>query len=279
MKKFLIIFLSVLAALTLFLVIYGNYCNNALTVTQYTVENNKNNATLRVALLSDLHGKDFGENNKALVDTVKSENPDIIALCGDMVSNDTENLDVLENLLRNLKQIAPTYFVYGNHELDIKDKFDFEKLANDTGTTLLDNETTIIKTDKGSIVLGGLSDFPYYEFFKPEFDTPERYLWEEISLKSKTEFTILIHHQPEYLPSIVPDSDIDLILCGHTHGGLIRLPFVGGIIAPNQKVFPEYDKGLFELDKTDIIISAGLGNTSFLPRYGNPPEICIIDII
>ena len=109
MKNFLIIFLSILAVLTLFLVIYENYCNNTLTVTQYTVENNKNNAALRVALLFDLHGKDFGENNKVLMDTVKSQNPDIIALCGDMVSNDTENLDILENLLKNLREIAPTY--------------------------------------------------------------------------------------------------------------------------------------------------------------------------
>ncbi len=278
MKKFLIIFLSIIFAIALFLVIYGNICNNSLTISEYSVENDNNSASLRIVFLSDLHGKEFGESNCDLIDLIKSKNPDIIALCGDIVSDDIENLDVYENLLNKCKSIAPTYFIYGNHELAIKDKFDFEKLAKDTGTILLDNEAVTIETKSGNLILGGLSDFPYYEFYKPEYDTAERYLWEEMCEKSKTEYTILLHHQPEYLTDIAKKSGIDLILCGHTHGGQVRLPFIGGLSAPNQKGLPEYDKGLYTLGNTKMIITSGLGNTSFIPRYGNPPEICIIDI-
>ncbi len=278
MKKVLIISLEALIILSLFLTLYGVYCNNALTVARYSVENNKNDATIRIVVISDLHSKEFGKNNTRLISQVKKENPDIIAVCGDMVNEDDNDFKQLELLFSALPKIAPTYFTYGNHELVLKEDYDFEKLAEMTGVTLLDNTLVNIENGDNSIVLGGLSDFPYYEFFKPEFDTQERYLWEDMIDKSKNNFTILLHHQPEYMPAICGDSGIDLILCGHTHGGQINLPIFGGLSAPNQGLFPKYDRGLFEIGKTKIIISAGLGNTSSIPRYGNPPEITVIDI-
>lgn len=87
-----------------------------------------------------------------------------------------------------------------------------------------------------------------------------------------------MHHQPEYITDMVAESNVDLVLCGHTHGGLVRIPFVGGIIAPNQGLFPQYDKGEFDFNNTSMIITGGLGVSNPIPRFNNQPEICIINI-
>ena len=88
----------------------------------------------------------------------------------------------------------------------------------------------------------------------------------------------MLNHEPEYISNILNDSNIDLVFCGHTHGGLVRIPFVGGMYAPNQGWFPKYDKGEFDFENTKMIITAGLGNSNFLPRINNCAEICVINI-
>ena len=104
-------------------------------------------------------------------------------------------------------------------------------------------------------------------------------VWEEFAEKAKNNFTILLHHQPEYIAEDAKKTDIDLIVCGHTHGGQIQLPFIGGVIAPNQGLFPKYDKGEFDLDGTKMIVCAGLSNTVFIPRINNQVEIGVVTVV
>ena len=122
---------------------------------------------------------------------------------------------------------------------------------------MLDNEYIKFTKNGKSVLIGGMSDYPYYEFYTPDDDVPSRTLWEEFAEKAKNNFTILLHHQPEYIAEDAKKTDIDLIVCGHTHGGQIQLPFIGG---------------------TKMIVCAGLSNTVFIPRINNQVEIGVVTI-
>ena len=254
------------------------YCANTLMITNYSYQTNEIGTGLRYVFISDLHNKEFGENNCNLVTKIKDEKPDFIAVGGDMVTNDFVNDDVMKNLLTQLSDIAPTYCVLGNHELQLADRIDFEKDINETGAILLDNESVVFEKDNEKIIIGGLSDYPFYEFNEPDYDVPERYLWDEISEKSKSNLTILLHHQPEYISGRLEESGIDLVMCGHTHGGLIQIPFLGGLVAPNQGFFPEYDLGEYTFGDTKMIVSSGLGVSNIVQRVNIPAEICVVEI-
>lgn len=278
MKKILIFSLIIASVLAVILLINGLYCDNNIKVTNYNVKNTKSDAKLRFVIVSDLHNKEFGENNKKLVELVKAQNPDFVAVCGDMIVRGNPNTDIMKSVLSQLKDIAPTYCCLGNHELDSAAEIDFKSEINSTGAVLLDNQITEFVKDNQTVIIGGLSDYPFYDFYAPDYNNPERYCWDEMNEKSKNNFSILLHHQPEYIADNATDSNIDVIACGHTHGGQIQIPFVGGLIAPNQGFFPKYDKGIYELNRTKMIVSTGLGNNAIIPRINNQVEICVVDI-
>lgn len=278
MKKTLkIIVLSVLF-IAVTAIIYGLYCSNTLEIKNYSLSTDKINSQVRFVFISDLHCKEYGEKNSDLVAKIKEQNPDFIAVGGDMVNKYSADDHVMRELLPQLAEIAPTYCILGNHELILKDEIDFKNDINSTGAKLLDNESVTLEINGEKILLGGMSDFPYYEFNAPDFDTPERYFWDEFKENSKDCCSILLHHQPEYLNSIMQDSNVDLVMCGHTHGGAIQIPFVGGLFAPNQGFFPKYDKGEFDLYDTKMIVSAGLGDAYPILRMNNCPEISVVEI-
>lgn len=262
------------------LVIWGVYCDNTIAITNYSVNNTKNDAKLKFVVITDLHNKEYGEKNADLAELVKEQNPDFIAVCGDMVNRGDSNTTKMKDVLKKLADIAPTYCCLGNHERDNAAEFgtDFKSEIDSTGAVLLDDEYIKFTKNGKSVLIGGMSDYPYYEFYTPEDDVPSRTLWEEFAEKAKDNFTILLHHQPEYIAEDAKKTDIDLIVCGHTHGGQIQLPFIGGVIAPNQGLFPKYDKGEFDLDGTKMIVCAGLSNHVFIPRINNQVEIGVINI-
>ena len=268
MKNFSIILGAIILALFVTLVIWGVYCDNTIAITNYCVNNTKNDAKLKFVVITDLHNKEYGEKNADLAELVKEQNPDFIAVCGDMVNRGDPDTTKMKDVLEKLSKIAPTYCCLGNHERDNAAEFgtDFKSETNSTGAVLLDNEYIKFTKNGKSVLIGGMSDYPYYEFYTPDDDVPSRTLWEEFAEKAKNNFTILLHHQPEYIAEDAKKTDIDLIVCGHTHGGQIQLPFIGGVIAPNQGLFPKYDKGEFDLDGTKMIVCAGLSNTVFIPR-------------
>lgn len=280
MKKFSIILGAIILALFVTLVIWGVYCDNTIAITNYCVNNTKNDAKLKFVVITDLHNKEYGEKNADLAELVKEQNPDFIAVCGDMVNRGDSDTTKMKDVLEKLSKIAPTYCCLGNHERDNAAKFgtDFKSETNSTGAVLLDNEYIKFTKNGKSVLIGGMSDYPYYEFYTPDDDVPSRTLWEEFAEKAKNNFTILLHHQPEYIAEDAKKTDIDLIVCGHTHGGQIQLPFIGGVIAPNQGLFPKYDKGEFDLDGTKMIVCAGLSNTVFIPRINNQVELGVVTI-
>ena len=281
MKKFSIILGAIILMLFVTLVIWGVYCDNTIAITNYCVNNAKNDAKLKFVVITDLHNKEYGEKNADLAELVKEQNPDFIAVCGDMVNRGDSDTTKMKDVLEKLSKIAPTYCCLGNHERDNAAKFgtDFKSETNSTGAVLLDNEYIKFTKNGKSVLIGGMSDYPYYEFYTPDDDVPSRTLWEEFAEKAKNNFTILLHHQPEYIAEDAKKTDIDLIVCGHTHGGQIQLPFIGGVIAPNQGLFPKYDKGEFDLDGTKMIVCAGLSNTVFIPRINNQVEIGVVTVV
>ncbi len=280
MKKFFIIIGAIILALFVTLVIWGVYCDNTIAITNYSVNNTKNDAKLKFVVITDLHNKEYGEKNADLAELVKEQNPDFIAVCGDMVNRSDPDTTKMKDVLEKLADIAPTYCCLGNHERDNAAEFgtDFKSEIDSTGAVLLDDEYIKFTKNGKSVLIGGMSDYPYYEFYTPDDDVPSRTLWEEFAEKAKNNFTILLHHQPEYIAEDAKKTDIDLIVCGHTHGGQIQLPFIGGVIAPNQGLFPKYDKGEFDLDGTKMIVCAGLSNHVFIPRINNQVEIGVINI-
>ncbi len=278
MKKTLKIVLLFLIIFFILLFIYGLYCSNSLSVSHYSLSSDRLGTSLRFVFISDLHCKEYGEKNCELVAKIEEQNPDFIAVGGDMVNKFSSDDRVMRELLPQLADIAPTYCVLGNHELTLTDTLDFKSEINSTGAKLLDNESVTIEINGKKILLGGLSDFPYYEFNAPDYDTPERYFWEKFNNESQYCYSILLHHQPEYLESIMQNSNVDLVMCGHTHGGLIQLPFIGGLFAPNQGFFPKYDKGEFDIYETKMIVSAGLGDAYPVLRFNNLPEITVVEV-
>lgn len=259
-------------------IINAFFCSNIISTKSYKLNNTKTNSSLHFVLISDLHNKEFGKNNIELVKAIKNQNPDFIAVDGDMVSKGNTDDSIMKTLLSQISKIAPTYCSLGNHELELADKISFKEDINNTGAVLLDNTSTEFVKSGKKILIGGLSDFPYYEYNAPNYDTPERYFWDDFKNKSKNQYSILLNHQPEYIADIAKNSNIDLILCGHTHGGQVQIPFIGGLYAPNQGFFPKYDYGMFEFGKTKMIISSGLGSAYAVPRINDPVEICVIDI-
>ena len=278
MKKALKIIVLSVFTIAVVTVIYGIYCSNTLEINNYTINSDKVNSQVRFVFISDLHCKEYGYKNSDLVAKIKEQNPDFIAVGGDMVNKNSADDHVMRELLPQLADIAPTYCVLGNHELALKDEIDFKNDIDSTGAKLLDNESVTLNINGEKILLGGMSDFPYYEYNAPDFNTPERYFWDEFKESSKDCYSILLHHQPEYLEGIMQDSKVDLVMCGHTHGGAIQIPFVGGLFAPNQGFFPKYDKGEFDLYDTKMIVSAGLGDAYPILRINNCPEISVVEI-
>ena len=278
MKKTLKIIILSLLALAVTSIIYGLYCSNTIKIKNYSISTDKLNTSAKFVFISDLHCKEYGDKNSELVSKIKEQNPLFIAVGGDMVNKYSSDDHVMRELLPQLADIAPTYCILGNHELILKDEINFKNDINSTSAKLFDNGMVTIEANGEKILLGGMSDFPYYEFNAPDYDTPERYFWDDFKDKSKNCYSILLHHQPEYLESIMQDSNVDLVMCGHTHGGAVQIPFIGGLFAPNQGFFPKYDKGEFDLYDTKMIISAGLGDAYPVLRLNNCPEISVVEI-
>lgn len=278
--------LCIILCVIIILLIVNAVCNEFIFVKNYTVESEKINDNIRVVSISDLHNKDFCNNNKQLVDKIKSQNPDIITVLGDMVTCGESDYETAISLLCELKKIAPVYYSLGNHELDYNQKDKLCSAIKSTGITLLDNEIKEITIKDTKIKILGLS---YYIFDTSNFPktTSDFYVNLMDNFCSGNDYKLLLCHYPEYSTWFFQKDkyfvyNFDLMLSGHTHGGLIQIPFIGGLFAPNQGYFPKYDKGMFDVKvgthTYKMIINGGLGNSEAIPRVNNPPEINVIDL-
>lgn len=229
-----------------------------------------------VAHISDLHNAEYGKNNKKLIDILKTESPDIIAITGDLIDSNHTNLEIALSFVEQAVKIAPCYFVTGNHEAWIGSQYEEFKISlENAGVTVLQDEAVELNYGDACIELIGLND--------PDFSDRDGFLAESV-LETKLSqvnisdgFTILLSHRPE-LFNVYQNKNIDLVLSGHAHGGQFRLPFLGGVFAPDQGLFPKYDAGAYTENETTMIVSRGIGNSVIPVRINNRPEIVIIEL-
>ncbi len=275
-KKY-IIFVSIIILLVCFLY----FQNNSIVISKYNVESSKlpkdfNN--FKIVQISDLHNKVFYKDNNILVKKIKSQKPDIIVITGDLVDRRKYNEENALSFIDKISPIAPIYYVNGNHEA-WSGKFEsLEKKLKDKGVIVLRNESLYYEKDKEKLLIIGVDD--------PAFNTTshsEDYMNEGIMKKelfnvnNKDSFRILLSHRPELFELYV-HNNIDLAFTGHAHGGQVILPFIGGIVSPNQGFWPKYYKGMYEKNNTVMVVSRGLGNSIIPQRIFNRPEIVSVTL-
>lgn len=262
------IFLLLIFALTGYL-IWGN---KALVTTHYTVSSSQLPASFngfKIAQVSDLHNAEFGENNQKLLDRIKAENPDIIVLTGDLIDSHKTRVDVAIQFGQQAQQIAPTYFITGNHEAVARDADQqLETALTEAGITLLHNENSAIQQGSDAITIAGVDD-PSYVSTSSKLDSRLN------NALNPDNYNILLAHHPEQIETYAAHH-ANLVLSGHAHGGQIRLPFIGGVIAPDQGFFPHYDAGTYDQGNTTMVLSRGLGNSLIPLRISNRPELVLV---
>ncbi|MFC4682642.1 MULTISPECIES: metallophosphoesterase [unclassified Exiguobacterium] len=255
---------------------------NGLTVRNYAIESDKlaSGQSFRVVLLSDLHGYSYGDDQRVLIDKVREQEPDLIALPGDILDR-FRSPDASFELIEGLQGIAPMYFVTGNHEIDGSDDFvrhDVKDVFRSYGVTVLENETASVNVNGVDLLVGGLEDplRTYTENIQAS--------WEETALTSlgdvdtETAFSLLLSHRAEQVETYAA-LPFDLVLSGHAHGGQVRIPYLlNGLYAPDQGFFPKYAGGLYEHESFTHVIGRGFNYSVSVPRVFNPPEIVVIDV-
>lgn len=271
--------LLVCAIALLALVIWTVWSNITLDVTEYTVSDPEIPAAFdgfTIAQVSDLHNDWMGEPGGKLLIALQEAQPDMIVITGDMIDSRRTDIPAALEFAAEAVQIAPCFYVPGNHEARISEYETFKKGLLDLGVTVLENEKRmILRSDQTISLLGVVDPTSAVDYTK---DRAEQIMDENLASISREDgFTILLAHQPELI-DIYTKHGVNLVLSGHVHGGQLRLPFVGALYAPSQGLFPKYDAGLFREGDTQMIISRGVG-TSVIPlRFHNPPELVLITL-
>lgn len=254
--------------------------NSALQTSEYKVFSDrlpKGFDGFRIAQISDLHNAEFGADNQKLLGRLKEVRPDVILLTGDLIDCRNLNIPVAVNFAEEAGKIAPCYFAAGNHEARIPAFPALLKGLQDVGVTVLRNEKVTLSRNGDIITLMGVDD----PTFKVDYMTGDcRPVMEEVLtelMEGQQDYAVLLSHRPEWF-ELYRDHGIDLTFSGHAHGGQFRLPVVGGLIAPNQGFFPEYDAGVFTKQGCSMVVSRGLGPSIIPLRIGNRPELVVAEL-
>lgn len=262
----------IIASLIIIMIAWIICSNLTIKISEYKIRDEKIPSSFDgfvIAQISDLHNAEFGRDNSVLIDKLNASNPDIIVFTGDTVDNFHTDIESALIFIEQAIKIAPCYYVTGNHEAWIG-HVEFSELENKMiswGVVVLHGEGVLLEKEDEIIFLVGIDDPDYSYGFSKKL--PE--------LVNREHFTILLSHRPEYFDEYV-SCGYDLVLSGHAHGGQFRLPFIGGILAPNQGWFPKYDSGAFTKENTTMIVSRGLGNSVVPIRINNPPELILIEL-
>ncbi|HHQ2897162.1 TPA: metallophosphoesterase [Bacillus cereus] len=270
----IVMIICILVGFTIFLYLQ----NNLISITEIKITSSKIPSSFKgykILQISDLHNKKFGDNQDVLIQKMKSIDPDIIAITGDLIDSKSYDAEVSMQLIREMVKKYPVYFVTGNHEQWSGKYNSLEKELKKYGVNVLRNEHVCIRKGEQEINLLGIDD--------PEFGTGNRdegnIIIDEIK-KAKIEmqpdrYNVLLSHRPEFIKEYTNER-LDLVLSGHAHGGQVRLPFIGGLVAPNQGVLPKYTAGLYVEKNTSMVVSRGLGNSIIPQRILNRPEIVVV---
>ncbi|EAO52303.1 phosphoesterase [Bacillus thuringiensis serovar israelensis ATCC 35646] len=272
----IVMIICILVGFTIFLYLQ----NNLISITEVKITSSKIPSSFKgykILQISDLHNKKFGDNQDVLIQKIKSIDPDIIAITGDLIDSKSYDAEVSMQLIREIVKKYPVYFVTGNHEQWSGKYNNLEKELKKYDVNVLRNEHVGIRKGEQEINLLGIDD--------PEFVTGNRdegnIIIDEIK-KAKIEmqpdkYNVLLSHRPEFIKEYTNER-LHLVLSGHAHGGQVRLPFIGGLVAPNQGVLPKYTAGLYVEQNTSMVVSRGLGNSIIPQRILNRPEIVVVQL-
>ena len=230
----------------------------------------------KIVHLSDLHGHEYGEGSADLLARVAEQRPDLIVITGDLIDQE-EQLQMIPALARGLAAIAPTYYVTGNHEwgLGTQTVKNLKNLLSQCGITTLSNEYQILERGGARLTLAGVDDPNGYA----DQTTPEE-LYAQIRDEDPGAFTVLLAHRCDRFEQYAA-AGYDFVLSGHGHGGIVRLPLVGGLMGTDRQLFPEWTSGLYTLGGSTLFVSRGLGNnTVSMPgfRLFNHPELAVVTL-
>ena len=277
-KKF--IFLAVVAAVLVALVIWIAWGNAALELNTYTISSSRIPESFggyRIAHVSDLHNAEMGEDNEMLLSMLRDADPDMIAITGDLIDSRHTDVEVALQFIREAVKIAPCYYVTGNHEARVNEYGELKTGMETAGVIILEDARAEISLEGETITLIGINDPSYQtDYLFGDAQTVVDTKLAELHTDSDG-YTILLSHRPELFDTYA-DHDMDLILSGHAHGGQFRLPFIGGLVAPNQGLFPEYDAGIYTEGNTNMLVSRGIGNSILPFRINNRPEVLLIEL-
>lgn len=257
------------------LLIFLYYENNAIVVTHYDIKSKKlpTSNGYKILHLSDLHNKSFGKNQEKLVKIVENIKPNIIVITGDIIDSRKYNEIPSLKLVKQLTQISPVYYVTGNHEARTDRFYSLEKKLSKYNVNVLRNKRIEVKQKNYKINILGIDDYAFFNGVNEYKNVLEKLT----NGLDRTNFTLLLSHRPEKVKYYI-DYPIDLVLAGHSHGGQIRLPFIGGLVAPAQGILPKYTFGLYEEGNLKMIVNRGLGNSLFPQRLFNRPEVVVITL-
>ena len=279
-KKKRIIVFAVVATILLGLIIWTAWGNTALELNHYTISSDRLTEAFdgyRIAHVSDLHNTEMGKDNEKLLDMLQEADPDIIAITGDIIDSRNTDIDVALQFTKDAMEIAPCYYVTGNHEARVSEYDELKEGMIELGVAVLEDVHINLEQSGETISLLGVNDPSFQtDYLFGDSETVMQSKLHEITNEEDT-YTILLSHRPE-LFEVYTESKVDLVLSGHAHGGQFRLPFVGGLVAPNQGLFPKYDAGLYTEENTNMIVSKGIGNSILPFRFNNRPEVILIEL-
>ena len=254
--------------------------NSALQISEYDIYSSRlprEFEGFRIAQISDLHNAEFGTGNETLLTMLKNAKPDIIVLTGDLIDCRNLNIQVAVSFAAEAVKIAPCYFVAGNHEARIPELPELLTGLAQAGVTILRNEKVTLTRDGDTVTLMGVDDPTFVVDYMTGDCRPV--MTEALSglMAGEENYTILLSHRPEWF-ELYRDFGVDVTFSGHAHGGQFRLPFIGGVIAPNQGFFPQYDAGVFTEKGCSMVVSRGLGASIIPLRINNRPELVVAEL-
>lgn len=231
----------------------------------------------KIVQISDLHDAQIGKNNEKLIAMTAETEPDCIVLTGDFVDSSRFHPELSLSVAESLVKIAPVYYVSGNHEAILPDE-DYQALTDGLrglGVCVLEDESAELTRGGQSIRLIGLTDIGFHPGTLEEKKDALRTALS--ALLPEDEFSVTLAHRPE-LMDVYTECGAPLVLSGHAHGGQIRLPGIGGLIAPGQGLFPKYTEGKYEENGTTLVVSRGIGNSVLPLRVNDRPQIVVVQL-
>ena len=275
-KKLVCFAAALLFALTIW-IIWGN---TALEVNSYVIQGDripKSFSGFCIVQVSDLHNAEFGEGNGRLLSLIEDQDPDMIVITGDLVDSRNTDIEIALEFVRAAVKIAPIYYVTGNHEARIAAYAQLKTGLEQAGVTILENEKLKLERAGENLTLMGVDDPSFLtDYLFGDAETVTASVLDDL-MDENDGYTILLSHRPELFETYAA-SGVDLVFTGHAHGGQFRIPFVGGLVAPNQGFFPKYDAGLYTEGNTNMLVSRGVGNSIVPVRINNRPELIVVQL-